>query len=102
MYDPNDVGLPASFARRSDGFAADLHRRRRDGKADLARTPDDIVAKVNQAANAALADPAVAERFANAGAAIQTSTPAEMAAFVAEESARWKKNLEDLGLAGTR
>jgi hypothetical protein len=25
-----------------------------------------------------------------------------MAAFVAEESARWKKNLEDLGLAGTR
>lgn len=65
-------------------------------------TPADIVDAVNAAANKALSDPAVAERFANAGAAVQTSTPAEFAGFVAEESARWKKNLEDLGLAGTR
>ncbi len=65
-------------------------------------TPAEIVDIVNSAANKALSDPAVIERFANAGAAVQTGTPAEFAAFVAEESARWKKNLEDLGLAGTR
>lgn len=65
-------------------------------------TPTAIVDIVNTAANKALGDDAVKERFANAGAAVQTSTPAEMAKFVAAESARWKKNLEDLGLAGTR
>ena len=65
-------------------------------------TPEDIVAKVNKAAIAALSNPAVAERFANAGAAVQTSTPEQFAKFVTEESARWKKNLQDLGLAGTR
>ena len=65
-------------------------------------TPDDIVATVNAAANQALADPNVIERFANAGAAVETSTPGEFAEFVATESARWKQNLEELGLAGTR
>lgn len=65
-------------------------------------TPAEIVDVVNAAANTALADPAVQERFANAGAAVQTSTPAAFASFVGEEAARWKKNLEDLGLAGTR
>ena len=65
-------------------------------------TPDDIVAVVNAAANEALADPVVVERFANAGAAVETGTPQAFAEFVAAESARWKKNLEDLGLAGTR
>ncbi len=65
-------------------------------------TPDEIVAVVNAAANSALSDANVIERFANAGAAVQTSTPEAFAEFVAAESARWKKNLEDLGLAGTR
>ena len=65
-------------------------------------TPDEIVAVVNAAANKALSDPAVIERFANAGAAVETSTPDVFAEFVATESARWKQKLDDLGLAGTR
>lgn len=65
-------------------------------------TPDDIVNKVNSALNAALVKPAVAERFANKGAVVQTSTPKEFADFVAEESQRWKSKLEELELAGTR
>lgn len=65
-------------------------------------TPPEIVDVVNAAANKALADPAVAERFASAGAVVQTSTPADFAGFVAQESERWKTNLEELGLAGTR
>ena len=65
-------------------------------------TPDDIVALVNKAANAALGEPAVQERFANSGAVVKTSTPEEFAEFVAEESTRWKSTLEELKLAGTR
>jgi len=65
-------------------------------------TPDDIVETMNAALNAALARPDVQERFADAGAAVQTSTPAAFAEFVAAESGRWKSNLETLGLAGTR
>ncbi len=65
-------------------------------------TSDDIVNTVNAALNAALAKPVVAERFAQKGAVIQTSTPQEFADFVAAESQRWKSKLEDLGLAGTR
>lgn len=65
-------------------------------------TPDDIIAKVNAAANAALGNATVQDRFANKGAVVQTSTPQEFAGFVAEESQRWKTKLEELGLAGTR
>jgi tripartite-type tricarboxylate transporter receptor subunit TctC len=65
-------------------------------------TPQDIVDTVNAAANAALGNPVVSERFANKGAVVQTSTPQEFADFVGSESARWKEKLEGLGLAGTR
>lgn len=65
-------------------------------------TPQEIVDIANKAANKALSDPKVIERFKSAGAVVETSTPAEFAEFVAVESARWKKNLEELGLAGTR
>lgn len=65
-------------------------------------TPQEIVDKVNAAANAALNTPEVQQRFAAAGAVVQTSTPEEFESFVAAESARWKAKLEELGLAGTR
>ena len=65
-------------------------------------TPEDIVAKVNAAANVALGNATVQDRFANKGAVVQTSTPEEFAEFVAEESERWKTKLEELELAGTR
>ena len=65
-------------------------------------TPKNVVMIANTAMNKALANPKVIKRFKNAGAAVETSTPEQFAKFVAVESARWKKNLEDLGLAGTR
>ena len=65
-------------------------------------TPDEIIATVNEAANTALSDPAVQERFANSGAVVKTTTPEEFAEFVAAESTRWKTELENLGMAGTR
>lgn len=91
-------GVPTLSATVMPGYSAEAWY----GLFMAKGTPDDIVAKVNAAANAALAKPEVVERFANAGAVVETSTPGEFAVFVAEESARWKANLEELGLAGTR
>ncbi|MFV0336020.1 MAG: Bug family tripartite tricarboxylate transporter substrate binding protein [Tropicimonas sp.] len=65
-------------------------------------TPEDIVEKVNAAAQVALADEAVVKRFFDAGAVVKISTGAEFQALVAEQSERWKGELEKLGLAGTR
>ena len=51
----------------------------------------DIVAKVNQAANAALAEAEVKERFARLGAETVGGTPEAFAAVVRAETAKWKK-----------
>lgn len=64
-------------------------------------TPADIIAKLNAAAIAALADPAVRHRMEDLG--MDLPTPAEMApdafgAFHRTEFAKWKKLLEDAGV----
>jgi tripartite-type tricarboxylate transporter receptor subunit TctC len=51
----------------------------------------DIVARVNQAVNAALADPDLKERFARLGAEPTGGTPEAFAVAVKAESAKWKK-----------
>ncbi|HVJ11498.1 MAG TPA: tripartite tricarboxylate transporter substrate-binding protein, partial [Burkholderiales bacterium] len=54
-----------------------------------AGTPPAAVAKLSQALNAALAQPEVKERFAAAGLDTVSSTPAEFAAFIRGEIAKW-------------
>jgi len=56
-----------------------------------AGTPPDAVAKLSQALNAALAQPDVKEKFAAAGLDTVSSTPAEFAAFIRSEIAKWGK-----------
>jgi len=56
-----------------------------------AGTPPAAVAKLSQALNAALAQPEVKERFANAGLEAVSSTPAEFAAFIRSEIAKWAR-----------
>jgi tripartite-type tricarboxylate transporter receptor subunit TctC len=56
-----------------------------------AGTPPEAVAKLSQALNAALAQPEVKERFAGAGLETVSSTPAEFAAFIRNEIAKWAK-----------
>ena len=56
-----------------------------------AGTPPEAVAKLSQALNAALAQPEVKERFASAGLEAASSTPAEFAAFIRAEIAKWGK-----------
>ena len=54
-----------------------------------AGTPPEAVAKLSQALNAALAQPEVKEKFATAGLETVSSTPAEFAAFIRSEIAKW-------------
>ncbi|MBI3531166.1 MAG: tripartite tricarboxylate transporter substrate binding protein [Burkholderiales bacterium] len=53
--------------------------------------PADIVAKVNQAANAAMTSAEVKDRFARLGAEPVGGTPEAFAATVRAETAKWKK-----------
>ncbi len=53
--------------------------------------PPEIVSRVNQAVNAALAEPDLKERFARLGAETTGGTPQAFAAVVKAESAKWKK-----------
>ncbi|MCZ8294502.1 MAG: tripartite tricarboxylate transporter substrate binding protein [Hylemonella sp.] len=53
--------------------------------------PPEIVARVNQAVNAALAEPELKERFARLGAETTGGTPQAFAAVVKAESVKWKK-----------
>jgi tripartite-type tricarboxylate transporter receptor subunit TctC len=53
--------------------------------------PPEIVARVNQAVNAALAEADLKDRFARLGAEPAGGTPQQFAAVVRAESAKWKK-----------
>jgi tripartite-type tricarboxylate transporter receptor subunit TctC len=64
-------------------------------------TPTEVIAKLNAAAVAATADPAIRQRLEDLGQDLPT--PAEMApaafgAFHRAEFAKWKKLLEDAGV----
>jgi tripartite-type tricarboxylate transporter receptor subunit TctC len=54
-------------------------------------TPADIVATLNTAINAALADPKIKERFAALGTTTRTSSPVEFGAIIASETEKWAK-----------
>jgi tripartite-type tricarboxylate transporter receptor subunit TctC len=54
-----------------------------------AGTPPEAVAKLSQALNAALAQPELKEKFANAGLETVSSTPAEFGVFIRNEIAKW-------------
>ncbi|WP_062014761.1 tripartite tricarboxylate transporter substrate binding protein [Aureimonas sp. AU4] len=62
-----------------------------------AGTSPEIVAKLNRAANEAIADPAVKSRLAEVGATTVGGTPEELAAHVQSEIARWRPVIEQSG-----
>ena len=57
--------------------------------------PQDLTMKVNQAANAALADSDVKERFARLGAEPTGGTPQAFASMVKADNTKWKKIIAD-------
>jgi len=60
--------------------------------------PPEVVQKVNAAVNAVLNDPEVRKRLVAEGSEINPMTPAETAAFVKAENARWMKVVKDAGI----
>jgi len=56
-----------------------------------AGTPADVVARLNAETRKALADAGVRERLTGLGAVITPSSPAETAAFLKNESAKWER-----------
>jgi tripartite-type tricarboxylate transporter receptor subunit TctC len=63
-----------------------------------ARTPPDIVAKLNQDAVAALNHPPVKSRYAQLGATVVASTPAELVTHLKSEMDRWGPVIKAAGI----
>lgn len=64
-----------------------------------AGTPPEVIAKLNAAAVAAVSDPAVQERLAEAGAVVVGSTPEDLATHVSSEVERWAPVIEAAGVS---
>jgi tripartite-type tricarboxylate transporter receptor subunit TctC len=63
-----------------------------------AKTPPEIVAKLNADALAALNHPPVKQRYAALGAAVVGSTPNELATFLKAEMDRWGPVIKAAGI----
>jgi tripartite-type tricarboxylate transporter receptor subunit TctC len=62
------------------------------------KTPPDVALKLNLAANAALRDPELLKRFADLSVTPGGGTPADMAAFVRQETDRWGEVIRAAGI----
>ena len=63
-----------------------------------AKTPAEIIARLNSEVVKILADPEMAQRFASQGSEPRSSTPAELAAFMRVEAVRWGKVITAAGI----
>jgi tripartite-type tricarboxylate transporter receptor subunit TctC len=61
-------------------------------------TPAEIVDKLNQEINAALAEPSIKARLASLGATPLTGSPADFGKFIASEAERWGKVVRTAGI----
>jgi tripartite-type tricarboxylate transporter receptor subunit TctC len=61
-------------------------------------TPAAIVAKVNDATNAALATPSIKARFTDLGATVFPGSPAEFGKFIADDTEKWAKVVKFAGI----
>jgi tripartite-type tricarboxylate transporter receptor subunit TctC len=61
-------------------------------------TSPEIVARLNKAINAGLADPALRARFEQAGGVPMPMTPAEFGTMIADETEKWRKVVEFAGV----
>ena len=64
-------------------------------------TPKPIVAKLHQELAAAIADPAVRDKFSELGAEAVASTPEELARFISSEIAKWRGIITKAGITVT-
>jgi len=62
-------------------------------------TPPDVVARLNQAINAGLADPDVRTRFEQAGGLPMPMSSAEFSKMIVDETEKWRKVVEFAGVS---
>lgn len=65
-----------------------------------AKTPPDIVNKLNKAVNDALQTPEVKERYASMGLTIAGGTPAQFTSFMESENKKWSPIIKELQKQG--
>ncbi len=63
-----------------------------------AKTPKEIVAKLNEAINAVMTEPAMKKQLEDLGGAPRIETAEAFNAEIADETAKWKKVVEFSGL----
>ncbi len=63
-----------------------------------AKTPPDIVARLNQETRKAIANPKFQERLEQVGGQVTGSTPAELAAFIKDDRAKWGRIIQEAGI----
>jgi tripartite-type tricarboxylate transporter receptor subunit TctC len=63
-----------------------------------ARTPRDVIARLNAEINRALADPEMKSRFAAQGVEFVGGSPEQAEAFIRNEGARWQKIIKAAGM----
>jgi len=61
-------------------------------------TPAEIIGKLNQEVNAALADPKVKARLADLGGTVLAGSPADFGKLIAEETEKWGKVVKFAGI----
>ena len=64
-----------------------------------AKTPPEIVRKINADTRAALREPAVKKRLEDIGVGIVGSTPEEMGALIRSEMAKWEPIIRAAGIS---
>ena len=69
-----------------------------DGISAPAKTPPDIITKLNTEINAVLRDPEMQKRFADLGSEAMIMSPAEFGKFTADEAAKWGKVIKTVGI----
>jgi tripartite-type tricarboxylate transporter receptor subunit TctC len=81
-----EEGMPALLAENWYGMIAP------------AKTPADVVAKLNAAAVQAMKDPQVSAKLSSQGAILVGDTPQQFADFIQSETAKWAKVIKDAGV----
>jgi tripartite-type tricarboxylate transporter receptor subunit TctC len=67
-----------------------------------ARTPPEIIAKLNSLTREAMSDPSVKEKLAGQGLTLVPDTPDEFRAFILSETQKWAKVIKEAGVETTK